>query len=288
MNYRNTALPPGLHLISTPIGNARDITLRALDTLASADVLAAEDTRMLLKLMHIHGVPLDGRRVLAFHDHSRPADRAKLVEAMVRGQSVAYATDAGTPLIADPGFTLVAEARKAGVPVTAAPGASALTMALSVAGLPTDRFSFRGFAPSARAARRGFLAGLAQAEETSVFYETPRRIADCLTDAAEILGPAREAVLCRELTKRFEEVRSGTLQGLADLVAETGPKGEMVVLLAPSERPEAAAEDVDAAIREALITMRVKDAAEVVAGSFGLPRRDVYQRALRLKSGEGS
>ncbi|MEL6549487.1 MAG: 16S rRNA (cytidine(1402)-2'-O)-methyltransferase [Pseudomonadota bacterium] len=288
MNYRKTTLAPGLHLVSTPIGNARDITLRALDTLASADLLAAEDTRMLLKLMNIHGIPLEGRRIHAFHDHSKSADRQRLLDAMLAGQSVAYATDAGTPLIADPGYTLVSEARAKDVAVTAAPGPSALTMALSVAGLPTDRFSFRGFAPPARTARIAFLTELSRVRDTSVFYETPRRIADCLSDARDALGPDRVAVVCRELTKRFEEVRSGTLDDLAEHFGASTPKGELVILLAPAEENAPVEADVDAAIIEALTTMRVKDAADAVAGSLGLPRRDVYQRALRLKSGEAN
>ncbi|MEO0665843.1 MAG: 16S rRNA (cytidine(1402)-2'-O)-methyltransferase [Pseudomonadota bacterium] len=284
MNFRKSALAPGLYLVATPIGNARDITLRALDVLASADVLVAEDTRTLLKLLQIHGIPTEGRRVQAFHDHSKERDRARLMEAIAEGRSVAYTTDAGTPLIADPGYTLVNAAREAGHMVTGAPGPSAVIAALTLAGLPTDAFAFLGFAPNQQTARREFYAGLATAEMTSVFYEAPSRIQASIADARESLGPDREAVVCREITKRFEEVERGPLGDLAARIAAKAPKGEYVVVVARADKQIVDEAEIDARINEALTTMRVKDAADAVAGALGLPRREIYQRALRLKS----
>ncbi|KAA9005192.1 16S rRNA (cytidine(1402)-2'-O)-methyltransferase [Histidinibacterium aquaticum] len=281
MNSDPRPLSAGLYLVATPIGNARDITLRALDVLAAADTLAAEDTRTARRLMEIHGVPLGGRRVLAYHDHSSAPDRARLVEAARTG-SLAYVSEAGTPLLADPGFRLAREVRSAGGAVTAVPGASALLAALSVGGLPTDRFFFAGFLPSARAARRAALAELAQVPATLVLYESPNRVTDLLGDIAEGLGPDRPVSLCRELTKKFEEVVSGPA-GAIDPAGLT-LKGEFVVLVGAAEKGEGPGEEeIDAALRQAMETMRVKDAATAVAGALGLPRREVYQRALTLR-----
>jgi len=276
-------LAAGLYLVATPIGNARDITLRALDVLASAEVLAAEDTRTLKKLMEIHGIPVAGRPVIAYHDHSAPAAREGIIARIAAGASVAYASEAGTPLVADPGYRLAKEAGAAGLGVFAVPGASALLAALSVAGLPSDRFTFAGFAPNAGGARRTFLEGLRQTGGTLVFYESPRRVAKFLAAAAEALGADREAALCRELTKRFEEVRRGTIGTLAAANWD-GLKGEVVILVGPGEEaPEDV--DVDALLDEALTRLSLKDAAEEVARAHGLKKRDVYQRGLARKGG---
>ncbi|GGL51507.1 16S rRNA (cytidine(1402)-2'-O)-methyltransferase [Wenxinia marina] len=290
MNDAARPVSAGLHFVAVPIGNARDITLRALDVLAGADVLAAEDTRTLRRLMEIHGIALNGRRIVAYHDHSGEADRARLLDELRGGRSVAYASEAGTPLLADPGYALGRAAIAEGLPVVAVPGASALLAALAVAGLPTDTFTFAGFLPSASAQRRARLAELSAAPGTLVLYESPRRLAAALADLASVLGGARPAAVARELTKRFEEVRRGTLDELAAALDAEAVKGEVVVLVGPPAAGAAAADDaaVEAALAEALKTMRVKDAATAVAGALGRPRRDVYQIALALAAEGGT
>lgn len=286
MAWRKTDLDAGLYLVSTPIGAARDITLRALDVLASADVLAAEDTRTLRHLMEIHGVPLDGRQVAAYHDHNGPKARPALLARLAEGCSLAYASEAGTPLVADPGFALVREAIAAGHAVHAVPGASAALAGLTVSGLPTDRFLFAGFPPATGAARRRWVEALRETPATLVLYESPRRVGELLTLLAECFGEERRAVVCRELTKRHEEIARDTLGVLAGRFAGAPPKGEVVVLVDRGAADRAAPEDVDAALRAALATMTVKDAAEAVAKAHGLARRDVYRAALRL-AGKG-
>jgi 16S rRNA (cytidine1402-2'-O)-methyltransferase len=276
------AVAPGLYLVATPIGNARDITLRALDILAGADVLAAEDTRTTRKLLTIHGIDRGSGRVVPYHDHNAPAQRPRLLAALADGRSVALVSDAGTPLVADPGYRLALEAIAAGHPVTAAPGPSALLAALAVAGLPTDRFLFGGFLPPRDSARRRALADLAAVPATLVFYESPRRLGACLAAMAEVLGD-RPAAVCRELTKRFEEVRRAPLAALAARYAgEPAPKGEVVLVVAPPVRVADNAEDLDAALARALRRLSVRDAAAEVSAVLGLPRRQVYARALEL------
>ncbi|WP_189679318.1 16S rRNA (cytidine(1402)-2'-O)-methyltransferase [Seohaeicola zhoushanensis] len=282
MNHQKVRLAPGLHFVATPIGTARDITLRALDTLASADVLAAEDTRSLRRLMEIHGVPLEGRRIVAYHDHSGETVRARLVAAMAEGKSVAYASEAGMPLIADPGFDLARAATAAGQPVTCAPGPSALPTALTLAGLPTDAFFFAGFLPPASAARKARLEELAQVPGTLVFYESPQRVAASLADMAEVLGAERPAALCRELTKKFEEVRRAPLGELAADLAEAPVKGEIVLVVDRGRSGNVREIDVEADLIEAIKANRLRDAADLVARMHGLPRRQVYQMALKL------
>ncbi|SFR08340.1 16S rRNA (cytidine(1402)-2'-O)-methyltransferase [Poseidonocella sedimentorum] len=281
-NEDSRPLAAGLYLVSVPIGTARDITLRALDTLAKADVLAAEDTRSLRRLMEIHGVKLGDRRVIAYHDRSGPQIRDRLLAEVTAGKSVAYASEAGTPLVADPGFQLVRAARLADLPVTGAPGPSAAIAALAIAGLPTDRFLFVGFLPNAEKARQTELEALAEIPATLVFYESPKRVAAMLRDAAAVLGPAREAAVCRELTKRFEDVRRAPLGELADAFAGETTKGEIVVLIGRGEAAEANAADIASALEAALATMSVRDAADTVATAFGHKRREVYQMALEL------
>ena len=275
-------LQPGLHFVATPIGAARDITLRALDILASADVLAAEDTRTLRHLMEMHGVALNGRMVLAYHDHNGDQMRPRLIEALKAGKSVAYASEAGTPLVADPGFQLARAAIDAGLTVLAAPGPSALLCALSVSGLPTDRFFFAGFLPPKSAARKSALRDLAQVPGSIIFYESPRRIEACLRDMIETLGPKRQAAICRELTKRFEEILRGTLAELSESLTGRDLKGEIVVVVDRATPVQASAQTVEDALRDALKTLSSKDAAAEVAQAFGLTRRDVYQLALSL------
>jgi len=281
---RQTGKPaPGLTLVAVPIGAARDITLHALDVLREADVLAAEDTRSLRRLMEIHGIPLNDRPMVAYHDHNGDAARPRLLAAMAAGQSVAYASEAGTPLIADPGYDLARAAREAGHGVTTAPGVSAVITALSLAGMATDRFLFGGFLPNQTKARRDALAELGAVPATLVFYESPKRLDKFLRDAAEVLGAEREAAVCRELTKKFEEVRRGSLAGLADEIAATPVKGEIVVLIARAEKADVSEKFViDALEREREGGASVKDAAGKVAQDTGWPRRKVYQLALSL------
>lgn len=288
--YGETAVPmaAGLYLVATPIGAAQDISLRALDALRRADVIAAEDTRRAQKLMSIHGVPRAGRPIIPYHDHSGDNARTGLLKLIGDGRAVVCVSDAGTPLIADPGWKLAREAIDKDLPVVALPGASALLAALCVSGLPTDRFLFGGFPPPKQAARRSEFAELAALRATLVFYESPRRLAACLADMAQTLGANRPAAVCRELTKLYEETRRGQLDELAAHYEEAGaPKGEIVILVGPPLKTEVVEADVDAALTEALKTLRIRDAAKEVATDLGLPRRDVYQRALALIEADG-
>lgn len=275
------ALAPGLYFIATPIGAARDITLRALDILASADVLAAEDTRTLRHLMEIHGIPLGDRPLVAYHEHNNATASPRLMRAIAEGKSVAYASEAGTPLISDPGFQLGRAAISEGHLVLSAPGASAVLCALTVSGLPSDRFLFAGFPPATKAARATFLRELVQVQATLILYESPKRVNQLLNDLSDIMGAGRKAVVCRELTKRFEEVSRGTLADLAAAYAGRAVKGEIVVLVDRGAVQVADAETVEQALDQALTFMTMKDAAAAVAQAYGLARRDVYQMALR-------
>lgn len=276
-------IAPGLHIVATPIGAARDITLRSLDILAGADMLAAEDTRNTRRLMDIHGVKLGERRLLAYHDHNGAKVRPQIIEALKAGASVAYVSDAGTPMVADPGFDLSRAVIAEGLPVFAAPGASAVLAGLCVSGQPTDRFFFAGFAPNKSAARKRFLTEFSAVPSTMVFYESPKRIVASLQDMLTVYGAERAVSVCRELTKKFEEVLRGSLADvLAQVEARDSIKGEIVVVLGPPVEQEVGEEDIDAALVAALKKMRVKDAASDVAEKFNLPRKEVYTRALAL------
>jgi 16S rRNA (cytidine1402-2'-O)-methyltransferase len=275
-----TKLAAGLYLIATPIGAARDITLRALDILASADVLAAEDTRTLRHLMEIHGIALRDRPLIAYHDHNNDQAVPRILRAIAEGRSVAYASEAGTPLISDPGFQLGRAVIGENHLLISAPGASAVLCALTLSGLPTDRFMFAGFAPTQSAARQSFLRELQTVQATLVFYESPKRVHKLLTDMREVLGDERRAVVCRELTKKFEEVSRGTLAELATAFGARDVKGEIVVLVDRADAPDATAETLEAALDQALAQMSVKDAVAAVASAYGAKRRDVYQMAL--------
>jgi 16S rRNA (cytidine1402-2'-O)-methyltransferase len=283
---RRAALAPGLWFVATPIGAARDITLRALDILASAEVLVAEDTRTLRHLMEIHGLKPGDRPLIAYHDHNGAEARPRILRALAEGKSVAYCSEAGTPVVADPGYQLARAAIEAGHAVSAAPGPSAAIMALSVSGLPSDRFLFAGFPPAQAGARARWIAEIGDIPATLILYESPKRVYRLLGELCEHWGEARPAALCRELTKRFEEVRRGTLGSLRDGMDDAAVKGEIVLVVGrPLEvAPDAA--DVDAALVAAMGRLRVKDAAAEVAEALGLPRRDVYQRALALKEGQ--
>ncbi len=286
MNIHKQNLASGITFVGVPIGTARDITLRALDVLASADMLVAEDTRSLLKLMDIHGISLDGRKISALHDHSGAGAVERLITAAQGGKSIAYASEAGMPLIADPGFELSRAAAAAGVPVTCAPGPSAVLTALALGGLPTDAFHFAGFLPSAKAARLNALEGLRDIRATLVFYESPKRIGAMLRDAKTALGGARTAAVCRELTKKFEEVRRGSLDELAEFYAQTTPKGEIVVLVDRGDLEKINSDDLETALSAALKELSMRDAVDLVSKAHALPRRQVYQAALELSSKE--
>ncbi|WP_339853894.1 16S rRNA (cytidine(1402)-2'-O)-methyltransferase [Roseovarius nubinhibens] len=286
MNPRTERLAAGLYLVAVPIGTARDITLRALDILASAEVLVAEDTRSLRHLMEIHGISLGDRPLWAYHDHNGGKMRPRIMAALAEGRSVAYASEAGTPMIADPGFDLVRSARDEGLGVIAAPGPSAVVTALTVAGLPTDRFLFEGFLPNSASQRKTALREIAGVQATLVFYESPKRVAAMLRDAAEVLGPDREAALCRELTKKFEEVIRAPLGQLAEEVGARSLKGEIVVLIDRGTAITVDEAHIEARLRVALESASVRDAADKVAQETGWKRRQVYQMALQIEKGE--
>ena len=273
---------PGLYLVATPIGNLGDITLRALDVLAGVDVIACEDTRVTRKLADRFGITTP---LTPYHEHNASEARPKLLARLAQGQAVALVSDAGTPLISDPGYRLVQEAQDAGFAVVAIPGASSVLTALSVAGLPTDRFFFEGFLPPKEIGRQKRIAALATIPSTLVLFESGPRIADALANLAAGLGP-RAAAICRELTKLHEEVRRGPLDELARHYAQGAEtRGEFVVVIAPPTEQETPAADVDAMLRQALTRVSVKDAVGEVALATGKPKREVYQRALELSKG---
>ncbi|PIB23945.1 16S rRNA (cytidine(1402)-2'-O)-methyltransferase [Amylibacter kogurei] len=277
-------LPVGLYLVSTPIGAARDITLRALDILANADVLAAEDTRNTRRLLDIHGIALGSRRIIPYHDHNGSKQRPKLIDAIQNGQTVAYVSDAGTPLIADPGYGLAKEAGKQGLDVFAAPGASALLAALVVSGMPTDRFMFAGFAPNKQKAKQSFLQEFAELQSTLVLYESPKRVCDTLEHMIKIYGPSRQVALCRELTKKFEQIFRGTLEDvLAQLKEVTTIKGECVLVLGPPVAKIISDAQIEDKIRELLGEHKVKAVAQIAADEFNIPRKQAYEIALKVK-----
>jgi 16S rRNA (cytidine1402-2'-O)-methyltransferase len=272
-------LAPGLYLVATPIGNLRDITLRALDVLAAADLVLAEDTRVSAKLLAAYGL---SKRVERYDEHAAARATPKIMAALAGGGRVALVSDAGTPLVSDPGYRLALEAIGAGVPVFPIPGASAALAALSVAGLPTDRFLFAGFPPPKSAARRAFLRDLKAVRATLILFEGASRLGASLADMAAVLGP-RPAAVARELTKLHETLKRGDLAGLAADPSLAAPKGEVVVVIGPP--PDVAAEpaDADAALSEALGRLSPADAAREVADALGLPRRELYRRALDLQ-----
>jgi 16S rRNA (cytidine1402-2'-O)-methyltransferase len=273
-------LAPGLHIVATPIGNLGDISLRALATLAGADVIACEDTRVTHKLLDRYGI---ARPLTPYHEHNAAKARPMLLRRLAEGAAIALVSDAGTPLISDPGYKLVRAAQDAGHTVTALPGASAVMAALAVAGLPTDQFLFVGFLPPKEAARRARIAELTRIPATLVLFETGPRVAATLADLAAGLGGQREATMCRELTKLHEEIRRGDLATLAGSYAQDAPRGEIVLVIAPppASEPVGAAE-TETMLRQALARVSLKDAVGEVADATGLPRREVYQRALAL------
>lgn len=278
--------PPGLHLVATPIGNLGDITLRALQTLAGVDLIACEDTRITHRLTERYGIRA---RLTPYHDHNAAQARPKLLERLANGGSVALVSDAGTPLISDPGYKLVREAVAAGIAVTALPGPSSVLAALALAGLPTDRFLFDGFLPPKQGARRTRIAELGRIEATLVLFESGSRIANSLRDLADILG-SRQASVCRELTKLHEDIRRASLAELADDADALDTRGEFVVVIGPKQDGDEvmSIDALDQWLRGALRRDSVKDAAAQGAELSGRPRREVYARALEIaRQGEG-
>lgn len=274
------SIAPGLHVVATPIGALADVTIRALETLAAADLVLCEDTRVTRKLTSHYGISTP---LAPYHEHNAAEMRPRVLGRLAEGQRVALVSDAGTPLVSDPGFKLVRDAVAAGAHVTAAPGASAVLTALVLAALPTDRFFFEGFLPPKQAARKARILEIARIPATLVFYETGPRVAAALADLAEVLGD-REAALARELTKRFEEVRRAPLATLAaELAQEPPPKGEIALVVGPPAEETAPEDgDLDRALAEAMKRVSVKDAVAEVAAATGAKRRDVYARALAL------
>ena len=274
-------LAPGLHVVATPIGNLGDISFRAVATLAAADTIVAEDTRVTKVLLAHYGISTP---LVTYHEHNAAVMRPHLLARLRAGAALALVSDAGTPLVSDPGYKLVSDALAENIPVIPIPGASAVLAALVVAGLPTDRFFFEGFLPPKSAARRSRIADLAAIPGTLVFFESGRRVAETLADLSAVLGP-RDAALARELTKYYETVRRGSLAELITrLGAEDSPKGEIVLLVGPPP-PEAATlppEILDERLRAALDHLGVKDASAIVAAETGLPRRQIYARAVEL------
>ncbi len=279
----NPDLKSGLYVVSTPIGNLRDISLRALDILASVDLVLAEDTRVARKLLSAFGL---NPTLRPYHDHNGAKVRPDIIESLLGGQRVALISDAGTPLVSDPGFKLARDAIEAGADVTAIPGASAPLAALTISGLPSDRFLFAGFPPPKSSARLSFLEKFKDIDATLIFFEGGSRLGESLQDMAKSFG-ARPAAICRELTKKFEEAIRAPLDELASTISEEGPpRGELVVLVGPPDKSVTADQSViDAAIIAALQEMPVKSASNAVAEQFGLKKRDVYARALALKDG---
>ncbi len=270
---------PGLYLVATPIGNLGDITLRALETLAGVDIVACEDTRITRRLIERFSI---AATLMQYHEHNAAAARPKIMEKLGQGASIALVSDAGTPLISDPGFKLVREVSAAGIPVVALPGPSSVLAALSVAALPTDRFFFEGFLPSKQAARRTRLAELARIDATLVMFESGARVQDSLQDIAGVMGE-REAAICREMTKLHEEVRRATVSELAAIADNLETRGEFVLVIGP---PAADAGMNDSALDELLRTSlargSVKDAVANAVEISGRPRREIYARALEL------
>ena len=274
-------LAAGLYILATPIGNARDISLRALETLKACDVIAAEDTRVTSKLLAIHAI---SKPLLAYNDHNGAEIRPKILARLQQGQAVALVSDAGTPLVSDPGYKLVRAAIAAGLSVTALPGASAVLVGLTLSGLPSDRFLFAGFLPAKAGERKSLLEELKDIRATLIFFESAQRLAESLPDMAQVLGD-RPGAIARELTKLHEEVRRGSLAELAAHYEKQGaPKGEVTLLVGPAQQASTDSAKIDAALKAALAFMPVKAAAEMIAGLTDGSRKQIYARALELKN----
>ena len=273
---------PGLYIVSTPIGNLRDITLRAIDTLSSVDEVLAEDTRNARKLFDAYNIKT---RLTAYHDHNGAARRPELIERLKSGEKLALISDAGTPLVSDPGWKLARDASAAGIRIIPLPGASAMLAGLVTSGLPSDRFMFCGFLPPKSGARKKALTDISDVPATLIFYESGPRLVRSLADMRDALGGDREAAVARELTKLFEETHRGALTDLTAHYEEHGrPKGEIVILVGPPKASTNVSEtDIQEALLVALENQPTKVAASEIAARFNLPRRNIYELALKLK-----
>ncbi|MEM9210324.1 MAG: 16S rRNA (cytidine(1402)-2'-O)-methyltransferase [Pseudomonadota bacterium] len=280
-------VPMGLHLVATPIGRARDITLHALDVLRQADVLVAEDTRVLRKLLTLHGIAVGDRTLIAHHDHSKQRGFSTIEAALLNGKIVAYASDAGTPMVSDPGLRLVTLAHELGAAVHAAPGPSSILTALVLSGLPTDRFFFGGFLPVKAAARQKRLEEVSTIEATVVLFDTPKRFLSGLNAMADLLGSERDIAICRELTKRHEQVVRGQMGDVLDhLVRDPDyvpEKGELVIVIGPPKLRALSDADIEEMLTEVLEVHGVNGAAAHVAGALGVKKSRVYSLALKMK-----
>lgn len=275
-------LVPGLYLIATPIGNLRDITLRALEVLAAVDVIACEDTRMTGKLLEAHSIK--PAKLIVYNDHNADASRKGILEMLAQGKRVALVSDAGTPLISDPGYKLVRDAQDLGLRVTALPGANALLTALQLSAQPTDKFSFLGFLPAKQKARQDVLKEWRSVPGTLVAYETGPRLIESLSDMAQVLGGDRPAAVTRELTKMFEEVRRDSLAALVAYYEQAGaPKGEIVVVIGPGIKQDVGEAEIKARLQELLADLSVRDAAAQVADEMGIPKKQAYEFAIILQ-----
>lgn len=277
------SIDPGLYIVATPIGNASDITLRALDILKTADIIACEDTRVTKKLLQIHSIKPD--KLISYHEHNAEKITPRIIEHLKSGEIVALVSDAGTPMINDPGYRIAETCRAEDIDVHALPGPSAVTNALVLAGLPTDRFMYCGFPPAKQGKRRAWLGRILTVDATLVFLESAQRLASSLADMNVVFG-SRPACVLREMTKKFEEVRHGSLDTLAAHYLEAGPpKGEVTLVIgAPEEAQEIDADEIDSRLRIALAKESVREAASRLAVETGLPRRDIYNRALAIKA----
>lgn len=269
---------PCIYIVATPIGNMEDITIRAAKTLGSVDVIACEDTRVTAKLLSHLGIKT---KMTCYNDHSTEKERNKIIDMVLSGKSVALVSDAGTPLISDPGYRLIRQAHENNIKVTSLPGASSVSVALTLSGLPTDRFLFEGFLPPKTESRRNALAVLKEIPATLVFFESPRRLEGTLSDINHILG-ARETAVLREITKKFEEVKRGTPQELEEYYKENPPKGEIVIVVSPPISKDISEDDLENQLIKALEHMSVKDAVSLIADNTGANKKEVYKKALEL------
>ena len=288
MKPQNSLLKNGLYLVSTPIGNSEDISLRALNILKSADCLAAEDTRITRKLFTIHGIDMNGRQLMSYHEHNANRQRSKILNLLMDGLSVALISDAGTPLISDPGFSLVRRVIEKNIDIISVPGPTALVAALIISGLATDRFLFAGFLPVTRSARCRELKELSTINATLIYYESAKRIAQTLEDMSQILGEDRQASLCREITKLHEEAIRGTLGTLKEYCCVNRIRGECVLVVGRSTADEVKAEDFKDSLEFAMKHLSMRDAVSEVASVFDLSRHYVYKQALLIRQNQGN
>ena len=285
MDIQVPDIKAGLYLVATPIGTASDISIRAINLIANANVLLAEDTRNLLKLMKIHNIRLDGRTLLSYHDYNGPEQRPRVLSLLKSQKSVVFVSDAGTPLISDPGYRLVSEAIIHGFYVSGAPGASAVLAALTISGLPTDKFFFGGFIPTKAAAKKQFFLNYLNLPATIVFYESASRLRRTLHELCAVCNNERKVVVCRELTKKFEDVQRGTLMEVADYFSTLSKvKGEIVLLLSPPKPQFADEKEVNETLLDAIEYMSLKDAVSFVSKRLSIPKKIVYAKALSMKS----